>query len=218
MLRVDSPTRPAPKQHIRRGRMKACATILAFTLCSAAVGAQDDLSAESAQAKQAMDAGRFTEAAGIYRELVAALPENPGLRLDLGLALHLGGDYRAAAEQFQAALRRDPSISTRIAAPFTGTGRPWPRTAICAERTLRSPRSTGVPATTTGRRWKETVSAGCQSPPVRTLLHVGTPPASNAISSLGASLRLSPAAPRARSRAIGRLWPMANSRWMLFTT
>jgi len=57
-----------------------------------------------------MDAGHFREAAALYRELVQALPDNPGLRLDLGLALHSEGSYREAVVQFQAAVRRQPDL------------------------------------------------------------------------------------------------------------
>ena len=57
-----------------------------------------------------MDAGRYPEAAALYRELVQALPENPGLRLDLGLALYSESNYRDAVVQFQAAIHRQPDL------------------------------------------------------------------------------------------------------------
>lgn len=88
--------------------------MLLATACSFAlagdVRAQDDLARKSQQAKQAMDAGHFPEAAALYRELVQALPDNPGLRLDLGLALHSESKYRDAIAQFQAAARRQPDL------------------------------------------------------------------------------------------------------------
>ena len=55
-----------------------------------------------------MDAGQFAEAAAIYGELVRALPDNPGLRLNLGLALYSEGKYREALGPLQAAAERDP--------------------------------------------------------------------------------------------------------------
>jgi tetratricopeptide (TPR) repeat protein len=72
--------------------------------------AQDDLARTSEEAKQAMDAGRFAEAAALYRELVRSLPDNAGLRLDLGLALHSDGKYQDALVQFQQAIRRQPDL------------------------------------------------------------------------------------------------------------
>lgn len=74
------------------------------------VRAQDDLTQKSQQAKQAMDAAHFPEAAALYRELVRALPDNPGLRLDLGLALHSEGKYSDAIVQFQAAVQGQPDL------------------------------------------------------------------------------------------------------------
>jgi tetratricopeptide (TPR) repeat protein len=68
------------------------------------------LATKSQQAKQAMDAGRFEEATTIYRELVRALPRNPGLRLNLGLALHSAGHYREAIQQFQTAVKLQPDL------------------------------------------------------------------------------------------------------------
>lgn len=81
-----------------------------FFAAAGSLRAQADLARKSQQAKQAMDAGHFPEAAALYRELVQALPDNPGLRLDLGLALHSEAKYRDAIVQFQAAVRRQPHL------------------------------------------------------------------------------------------------------------
>ena len=105
---------PTECNEVRYGENRAARPIPVFAalvLCGGvAAAAQHDLAAKSTEAKQAMDARRFAEAAAIYRELVAALPENPGLHMDLGLALHMEGKYREAADQFQAAVRRDPGM------------------------------------------------------------------------------------------------------------
>jgi len=53
------------------------------------------------------DAGRFAEAAIVYRELLEVLPDNAGLRMNLGLALYSEGKLREAVSQFQAAVRQD---------------------------------------------------------------------------------------------------------------
>lgn len=71
----------------------------------------DDPAEQSRAAKQAMAAGDFKKATAIYRELVRELPENPGLLLNLGMALHYQREYAAAAEQFKAALRLDPNLT-----------------------------------------------------------------------------------------------------------
>lgn len=78
-------------------------------LVSGLLCAQTDLlAAKSQRAKQAMSAGRFEEAVTLYREFVRVLPGNPGLRMNLGLALHSAGRYREAIEQFRAVLKQQP--------------------------------------------------------------------------------------------------------------
>jgi predicted Zn-dependent protease len=56
-----------------------------------------------------MAAGRYAEAAAAYSELSAAAPGNAGLLLNLGMALHLSGDSRAAAGPLTEAHRRNPA-------------------------------------------------------------------------------------------------------------
>ena len=56
-----------------------------------------------------MAAGRFEEAIPIYRDLVRALPNNPGPIMNLGLALHMAGHEREAVNQFQAVLKLEPT-------------------------------------------------------------------------------------------------------------
>ena len=50
-----------------------------------------ELAAQAQQAKQAMSAGNFELAAKIYADLVKAVPNNPGLLLNLGMARTHGG-------------------------------------------------------------------------------------------------------------------------------
>jgi tetratricopeptide (TPR) repeat protein len=61
----------------------------------------DDLAAKSHEAKQAMAAGKYTQAAALYRELVRALPDSPEMRMSLGVALHSAGKYREAIPEFE---------------------------------------------------------------------------------------------------------------------
>jgi tetratricopeptide (TPR) repeat protein len=68
----------------------------------------EDLTAKSRVGKELMAAGRYGEAVPVYRELVKAVPDNPGLLLNLGMALHLAGQDAEAVPQFEAALRLQP--------------------------------------------------------------------------------------------------------------
>jgi predicted Zn-dependent protease len=69
---------------------------------------EEDLSTKSQRGKELMAAGRYAEAAPVYRELVKAVPGNPGLLLNLGMALHLAGEDQDAVPQLEAALRLQP--------------------------------------------------------------------------------------------------------------
>jgi tetratricopeptide (TPR) repeat protein len=66
------------------------------------------LAARSEEARQDMEAGRYTAAIQIYRGLLRALPQNIGLTLDLGLALHSAGRYQEAVPQFEKVVRQEP--------------------------------------------------------------------------------------------------------------
>ncbi|PYV03116.1 MAG: hypothetical protein DMG26_10020 [Acidobacteria bacterium] len=80
-----------------------------FLLCLMPLLAQpEDLARKSHRAKDLMAAGQFQEAIPVYRELVRAAPDNPGLIMDLGLALDMAGYKREAVREFEAALRLDP--------------------------------------------------------------------------------------------------------------
>ncbi|PYV40082.1 MAG: hypothetical protein DMG06_21270 [Acidobacteria bacterium] len=74
--------------------------------------AENLAAAKSQRAKQAMTAGKFQEAAALYRELIQALPQDPGLRMNLGLAFYSAGQYREAIDPFRAFLERQPDSSS----------------------------------------------------------------------------------------------------------
>ena len=55
-----------------------------------------------------MATGRFAEAVPLCKELVAAMPGNTGLLLNLGLAQHMAGMEKDAVPTFEAVLKADP--------------------------------------------------------------------------------------------------------------
>ena len=83
---------------------------ICLLFCVVPVCAQSaDQVAKLHRSKELMAAGRFEEAIPIYRDLVQALPNNPGPIMNLGLALHMAGHEREAVTQFQAVLKLDPN-------------------------------------------------------------------------------------------------------------
>jgi tetratricopeptide (TPR) repeat protein len=68
----------------------------------------NDLALKAQQAQRAMETGDFRQAVALYTELVNGLPQNTGLHLDLGLALHSEGRYREAINQFRVVTERQP--------------------------------------------------------------------------------------------------------------
>ena len=84
---------------------------LIWLLIQAASFAQsEDLPAKSQRAKEFMAEGKFAEAVPLYRELNRAVPNNPGLMLNLGMALHLAGDERNSVPPLEAAVKLDPQL------------------------------------------------------------------------------------------------------------
>jgi predicted Zn-dependent protease len=71
----------------------------------------DGLAEKSQEAKQLMAEGKFQQAIVVYRELNEALPNNPGLKLNLGMALHLAGKKRKAIPQLEEAVKLDPHMA-----------------------------------------------------------------------------------------------------------
>jgi tetratricopeptide (TPR) repeat protein len=107
---------------MRRARLRLPLLLALLLSAPAATRAQDEASATlAAHAKELMTAGRYAEAVPVYRELVAALPGNPGLLLNLGMALQLSGASREAVPPLAAALRLQPNSFP--AALFLGTAR-----------------------------------------------------------------------------------------------
>jgi tetratricopeptide (TPR) repeat protein len=87
-------------------KLLTCAFAILVLVCPAR--AQQALAEKAQLAKQLMAAGHPGEAVPIYRELLRAMPDNPGLALNLGLALDMSGDKRGAIREYQAVLKIDP--------------------------------------------------------------------------------------------------------------
>ena len=81
----------------------------------------EGLARKSQQAKQLMAEGKFGEAIPLYRELNQAVPNNPGLKLNLGMALHMAGRKREAIPELEAAVKLKPDLAP--AWLFLGTAR-----------------------------------------------------------------------------------------------
>ncbi|HXP62842.1 MAG TPA: tetratricopeptide repeat protein [Dongiaceae bacterium] len=67
-----------------------------------------DPAQKSEQARQLMAAGKFEAAIPIYQELVKALPQETGLRLNLALAQHMAGREAESIPNFEAVLKVQP--------------------------------------------------------------------------------------------------------------
>jgi len=71
----------------------------------------DELAARARQAREAMASARYDEAASLYGEIVRALPNEAGMRMNLGLALSMAGRAKDAVPQLQAALKLKPDLA-----------------------------------------------------------------------------------------------------------
>lgn len=68
----------------------------------------EDLGALSRRVKELMVAGRFAEAIPLCERLVKAVPGNPGLILNLGMAEQMAGHPQRAIPRFEEVLKTDP--------------------------------------------------------------------------------------------------------------
>jgi predicted Zn-dependent protease len=97
-------------------------------VCAAALApAQEDPAIKAQRAKALMGAGKFLEAAVLYEQLVREIPENPGLLMNLGMALHMAGDDRKAIPHLVAAVKLQPQMIPAqlfLGASYLRTGEP----------------------------------------------------------------------------------------------
>jgi tetratricopeptide (TPR) repeat protein len=78
---------------------------------SSGLAQSEQLALKSQRAKEFMAQGNFVEAIALYRDLNQAVPNNPGLMLNLGMALHMAGDERKSISQLEAAVKLDPKLT-----------------------------------------------------------------------------------------------------------
>jgi predicted Zn-dependent protease len=118
-----------------RSLMRALARVATRVLIALSIGASpgasaspsQDLAGQAMQARDAMAAGRFADAARLYGEIVRALPDEPGMRLNLGMALSMDGRLQEAIPHLQAALRLKPDLlpaSLFLGAAYAELGQP----------------------------------------------------------------------------------------------
>ncbi len=83
---------------------------LLVVLFCGGLAAQSDPAALAEQGRQALEAGRFDDAAGVYGRLVEMIPGNPGLLLNQGMALALAGRDAEAIPPLEQALAIETEI------------------------------------------------------------------------------------------------------------
>ncbi|GAB4220236.1 MAG: hypothetical protein Kow001_01230 [Acidobacteriota bacterium] len=84
--------------------------LVGLTLQPATAPDAQSLRTASREAQEALNAGRFEEAARLYQELVKHLPGVPGLYMNLGMALYLGGKPAQAETHLERAVAEDPAL------------------------------------------------------------------------------------------------------------
>lgn len=86
-----------------------------------------DLAEDAQQAKAAMLAQRYSEAAGIYRRMAAQMPGEPGIRFNLALALHQAGEFQESTrilESMPASKRNNPQYWFLLGEGYLNLGDP----------------------------------------------------------------------------------------------
>ena len=102
-------------------------SLLFFTSAFVSRAQSPALVEKSRRASELMRTGKFQQAVPLFQDLVRALPQNPGLRMNLGLALHMSGGLKEAIPQFQAVLKLEPqnlTASLFLGSSYLGVGEP----------------------------------------------------------------------------------------------
>lgn len=124
-----------------------CCFVLAFSLLvpfDPASAQSPDLAAKSKQGSEAMAAGRFEEAVGIYAELARALPNDAGILLNLGMAQSMAGRPRDAIKPLERAVKLQPSLHPAwlfLGGAYLETGEPATALRPLTKAVATDPRS-----------------------------------------------------------------------------
>jgi len=95
--------------------------LMSIPVPATCVPQSNSLALKSQRAKELMAEGNFAQAIPLYRELNQAVPNNPGLMLNLGMALQMAGRKREAISELEAAVKLDSRLAP--AWLFLGTAR-----------------------------------------------------------------------------------------------
>ncbi len=93
-------------RHSRRVVLRAA--FFTFVAATLAVPQSDEFLQKSSRGKELMAQGQFEEAIPIYRDLVRAIPNNPGLLLNLAMAEEMAGHPAQAIPDFETVLKAQP--------------------------------------------------------------------------------------------------------------
>jgi tetratricopeptide (TPR) repeat protein len=83
--------------------------ILCISL-SPAFSQTEELAQQAQLANEAMNSGDYLRAASIYEGLVKSLPDLPGLKMNLGMAYYLAGQYAQALPHLSSAVEGDTNL------------------------------------------------------------------------------------------------------------
>jgi predicted Zn-dependent protease len=108
--------------------LRTFAIAVLFFSDTLAVNAQSQAQIEkSERGRELMAEGKFEEAIPVYRQLSQAVPNNPGLLLNLGMALQMAGHSRQAIPPLENAIKLDAGIRPAwlfLGDAYLGTGDP----------------------------------------------------------------------------------------------
>jgi predicted Zn-dependent protease len=88
--------------------------VLFFSNGVVGFGQPDKLAAKSQHAREAMSEGRFGDAIPIYQDLIKVLPGQPGLKMNLGIAHYMAGQYRESIRQLDPVVRTNPELTEAL--------------------------------------------------------------------------------------------------------
>jgi len=87
-----------------------CALLVWMLVGPLGAAQTDDPTAIAREARAALASRQYDRAATLYRDLCRMLPSEPGMRLNLGIALYSGGRYTEAIAELESLVKQSPSI------------------------------------------------------------------------------------------------------------